>query len=135
MKQVKLIRHTHLSKATIGVLEIHDEMHTLDRGHIFTLENPKRETSKDDRIPAGIYKCAPYSGVRFKNVYLIKDVPNRTGVLFHWGNVEKDTEGCILLGNRVGELNGEPAVLNSRACFKRFRDLIGNNEFLLTIED
>jgi hypothetical protein len=132
MKQVKLTRSTHLSQATIGVLVIDQEE---PHAPIFTLENPKRKTKEDDRIPAGEYECIPYSGKKYKNVYLVKDVPNRTGILLHWGNLESDTLGCILLGNRVGEINGQPAVLDSRRCFKRFRELIGNNEFTLVVED
>ncbi len=128
---VKLQRAAHLSQATIGVLSFPGEFIQ----PIYTLENPKRETSKDDRIPAGTYKCAPYSGTKYKNVYHVQNVPNRSAILIHWGNTEKDTEGCILLGNRVGEINGQPAVLDSRNCFKRFRELIGDNEFMLVVED
>lgn len=136
MKQVKLTRSTHLSQATIGVLEILDEWgEVVVSGRFFTLENPKRETSKDDRIPAGTYQCVPFSGMKYKNVYHVLNVPNRSHILLHWGNTEKDTEGCILLGNRVGEINGQPAVLDSRNCFKRFRELIGDNEFTLVVED
>lgn len=120
-----------MGAATIGVLNV--EAWT-DKP-IFTLENPKRATSKDDRIPAGAYQCVPYSGTKYKNVYHIKDVPGRSAILIHWGNTEKDTEGCILLGNRVGEINGQPAVLDSKNCFKRFRELIGDNEFTLVVED
>lgn len=138
MKQVKLIRGSHLSQATIGVLQIiQPERFGISKNHapIFTLENPKRETSKDDRIPAGTYQCVPYSGTKYKNVYWVKDVPNRSAILIHWGNTQADTEGCILLGGRVGELNGQPAVLESKKAFQRFRELIGKNEFTLVVED
>jgi hypothetical protein len=135
MKQVKLTRSTHLSQATIGVLEIGDEFSVFRGDKFFNLENPKRETSKDDRIPAGTYLCKPFSGAKYKNVYQVMDVPGRSAILLHHGNLETDTLGCILLGNRVGEINGQPAVLDSRRCFKRFRELIGENEFTLVIED
>lgn len=131
MKQVKIDRGAHLTQATIGVLTIFET----DHAPIYTLENPKRETKKDDRIPAGIYKCVTYSGTKYKNVYHVENVPERSAILLHWGNTEKDTEGCILLGNRVGEIAGSPAVLDSRNCFERFRELIGDNEFTLIIED
>src|SRR3990167_3887920 len=98
MKQVVLTRGAHLTQATIGALTIGREFHPA----IFTLENPKRATSKDDRIPAGTYQCVPYSGTKYKNVYHVQDVPGRSAILIHWGNTEKDTEGCILIGNRVG---------------------------------
>lgn len=131
MKNVKLTRGSHLSQATIGVLTIEGVFHA----PIFTLENPRRLTHKDDKIPEGTYQCVPYSGTKYKNVYHIKDVPGRSAILLHWGNTEKDTEGCILLGNRVGEISGLPAVLDSKKCFARFRELIGDESFMLEVVD
>jgi hypothetical protein len=95
--------------------------------------NPQRETKKDSRIPAGIYTCVPYSGTKYKDVYLVKDVPGRTAILFHWGNTERDTEGCILVGLSSGEFSGEPAVLSSKKAFKYFKSLIGEKYFRLVI--
>lgn len=135
MKKVTLTRGSHLSQATIGVLEVERPYGISAHAPIFTLENPKRETSKDDRIPAGTYQCVPFSGKKYKNVYHVLNVPNRSAILIHWGNTEKDTEGCILLGNRVGEINGLPAVLDSKKCFARFRELIGDEEFMLEVMD
>lgn len=144
MKKATLTRGSHLSQATIGVLEIRlttqtfagsEKLHPIEHAPIFTLENPSRPGIIDDRIPAGTYQCVPYSGTKYKNVYLVKDVPGRSAILLHWGNTEKDTEGCILLGNRVGELNGQPAVLDSKKCFARFRELIGSEAFVLEVVD
>lgn len=136
--RVKIQRIAHLKDATIGTLTVHDDLEELDsvtHEPIYTLENPKRKTKVDDRIDAGIYECAPYSGTKYKNVYLVKDVPGRSAILLHWGNTQLDTEGCILLGNRIGELKGLPAVLESKKCFERFRKIVGRNEFTLIVED
>lgn len=124
-----LKRTHHLPEATLGQLFIED----VTTDPIYTLENPERE--KDSRIPAGEYQCKPYSGTKYKDVYIVQNVPGRTAILIHWGNTEKDTLGCILIGNRLGQLNGEPAVLQSKRCFERFRSLIGKNEFKLRVED
>jgi len=129
--KVTIERFSHDEKATIGKLTIEDVKHNM----IYTLENPQRETTKDSRIPAGEYLCRPFNGQKYKNVYEITNVPNRTAILFHWGNLEKDTEGCVLLGNKLGKINGEPAVLESKKCFEMFRSLIGKNSFQLVIED
>lgn len=128
---VTLKRTQHLSQATLGELTVG----LCNHNPIYTLENPKRDTDKDSCIAAGIYLCKPYSGEHFKDVYIVENVPNRSAILFHWGNTEKDTLGCILLGNKLGTIENEPAVLESRACYERFRSLIGKNEFILTIED
>jgi len=126
-----LKRTHHLQEATLGQLFIED----VTTDPIYTLENPERETTKDSRIPAGVYQCRPFNGQKYKDVYIVANVPNRSAILLHWGNTEKDTQGCILLGNRLGQLNGEPAVLQSKRCFERFRSVIGKNEFILEIKD
>lgn len=127
---VRIKRNSHLKEATLGTLTIEG----VKTDPIYTLENPKRATDKDSRIPAGVYKCKPYSGTKYRDVYIVLDVPNRSAILLHWGNFERDTEGCVLLGNKF-TLKPEPAVLESKRCFERFRSLIGKNEFTLTIED
>lgn len=131
MKTVKIKRNEHLDKATRGILTIEG----INHDPIYTLENPKRDTTKDSRIPSGTYECMPYSGTKYKDVYMVKDVPGRTAILFHWGNKEIHTDGCILVGNKLGTLDGEPAILESKVCFERFRQLIGKENFKLIIED
>jgi hypothetical protein len=129
--KITIKRTHHLHEATLGQLFIEDVKTDL----IYTLENPERETDKDNRIPSGVYQCKPYSGTKYKDVYIVENVPGRSAILLHWGNTEKDTQGCILLGNRLGELNGQPAVLESKRCFDRFRSIVGKNEFTLEIRD
>jgi hypothetical protein len=129
--KVKIKRNEHSVKATIGELKIED----VDHEPIYTLENPERETTIDNRIPAGEYNCKPYSGLKYKDVYIVENVKGREGILFHWGNTEKDTLGCILLGNKIGQIGSEPAILESKKCFERFRKLVGKNNFTLVIEN
>jgi len=129
--KVTIKRTHHLPEATLGQLFIEDVTHS----PIFTLENPERETNTDNRIPAGSYKCRPYSGSKYTDVYEVQNVPGRSAILFHWGNTEKDTLGCILLGNRTGQLSGQPAILDSKHCFEKFRSIVGKNSFDLLIED
>lgn len=102
---------------------------------IFTLENPLRQTDVDSRIPEGHYDCIPYSGNKFQNVYLVEGVPNRSAILIHWGNFEKDTDGCILLGLHAGTLVAEPAVTYSRKAFDYLKSLVGDDKFTLTVKD
>jgi hypothetical protein len=80
--------------------------------------------------------------VRFRQTWALvgRDVSHfpepgvaRSAVLLHAGNVDEQTRGCILVGMRRGEINGEPAVLDSRAAMDALRDLIGNDPFGLSI--
>ncbi len=129
MKQVILKRAWTDARATIGMLTIVGVKHD----PFFTLENPQRSTTKDSRIPGGFYKCVPYSGSKHKDVYQILDVPGRTAILFHVGNYEYETEGCILVGSGSCMMMGRPAITDSRAAFKMFKHLLGNTMFELTI--
>lgn len=129
--KVILQRLAHLKDATIGHLMIENVAHE----PIYTLENPKRETDVDSCVPAGTYQCVPYSSEKHPDVYEVTGVEGRTKILIHQGNTQLDTEGCVLLGNRIGHLIGMPAVLESRNCFDRFRQLVGKNSFTLEILD
>jgi hypothetical protein len=88
----------------------------------FTLE-------KDDTfVKPGSYHCQPFHGTKWPNTYELL-VNGHTDVLFHAGNVEADTKGCILLGATTDKLKGERAVLNSGVTFKRFLDKLGDTAF------
>ena len=53
-------------------------------------------------IPEGVYDCEKYSDTKHPNVFWVKNVPGRDGILLHAGNfatgVKIDTEGCLLPG-------------------------------------
>lgn len=64
----------------------------------------------------------------------ITDVPGRTGLLFHWGNYNCDSEGCILLGSNIESNGVEKMIINSKISFRKFMELQNEiNEFNLTI--
>lgn len=115
-----LKRFEQTDKVTRGVL-IHE-----NNAIALTLENPwKDNTPNISCIPVGIYECKMVDSPRFDVTYEVKDVEGRTHILFHSGNTEKSTRGCILLGNMLGELEGEPAILNSRVTVDRFMETMG----------
>lgn len=65
----------------------------------------------------------------------IKGVPDFngqpvTGVLFHWGNYDKDSEGCVLMGSSETPI----MITNSRSTWGSFMDsLNGIDSFNLTV--
>jgi hypothetical protein len=131
MKTVLLQRAWEDERATLGMLTILEVTHN----PIFTLENPLRVEDFDSRIPAGVYECVPYSGSKYKEVYLVQDVPGRTGILIHWGNFERDTLGCILVGEAANMQSGEPAVSASKIAFNRLVSHLGKEPFTLIVKD
>lgn len=64
-------------------------------------------------IPKGIYRCQRYDSLAHVHVWELLNVPGRTSILIHNGNTENDSKGCIVVGDKVGNIHGMPAVLNS----------------------
>lgn len=104
--------------------------HSIDAGH--------GNGSFTSKLPNGIYKCVKgmhrldHSDKPFET-FEITGVPNHTGILFHVGNYNRDSDGCVLLGHGYG---GEPRMLyQSRMTFDSFMNLQHNvTEFILEVE-
>lgn len=108
--KLKLIRETYSKDSTIGRLYI-DEVF-----FCYTLEDAVREKKikNTTAIPAGEYKVIIDFSNRFQQLMpLLLNVPNFLGVRMHWGNYSKDTEGCILVGNK----KGVDFIGNSKQCY------------------
>lgn len=129
MPIVEVIRLEESQQGTFGVLRLNKAVRCL------TLEPPDRENVADvSSIPAQQYVCSRVQSPRFGETFQIMDVPGRTRVLFHSGNTESDTSGCIILGTAYGMLGDERAVLSSREAFNAFMAMMdGRDDFHLTI--
>lgn len=94
--------------------------------------------SNVSNIPAQQYMCERYKSTRYPNTFQIMNVPGRTSVLIHSGNVKEHTEGCVLLAQHYGKLNSggaiERGILNSGKTFNAFMSLMnGIDSFHLTV--
>jgi hypothetical protein len=94
-------------------------------------------------IPAGNYVASMTWSNRFaRMLYELGDVPNRTTIRIHSGNWAGDTEhgwrtdvdGCILLGEEVGEIEGQLALLRSRIALNDFHAATHGMPFDLVIQ-
>lgn len=141
MRRYTLGRVADSPDFTFGRIEGHGlRLHTLE-------EEDRGNERGQSRIPAGTYICRRTIYHRYGyETFEITGVPGRTRILFHPGNTEEDTEGCVLLGLRVGrfevedEETGETrhklGVADSKRAFKRFmRHFEGVDAFELTITD
>lgn len=130
MKIVELIRLEESEQGTIGILKIDKEV------FCFSLEPADRLNKPNEScIPIQQYMCRRVLSPRFGETFMITDVPNRTNVLFHKGNTEDNTLGCVLLGQTVGKLKGQRAILNSGKSFDSFMiAMAGAQTFHLTIK-
>ena len=101
----------------------------------YTCEDPWNDNKPGEScIPAGGYDCVPHSGTLYKNVWEVTKVPGRSAILIHNGNTIRDTRGCILVGDTLGEVDHLPAVLNSRNTLDLLRGRLPGS-FYLQIEE
>ncbi len=87
------------------------------------------------KVPPGVYVCKRgihqlENAIPFET-FEITGVPDHTGILFHCGNKNDDSKGCVLLGMaRQDDLS----ILQSRLAFQKFMaQLEGVNQFELNI--
>ena len=97
-------------------------------------------------IPAGLYEVVPHLSPRFRRCLLVMQVPGRSHILFHAGNLGGDvalgwhthTQGCLLPGLRRGRLTvdgrRQAAVLASRTAFRHLMDWAQDEPFILEID-
>lgn len=126
--EMKLIRFMSLGGATIGML--------MFGGHSFvTLENEWKQNEKNiSCIPNGCYSLhktenrRTFGGMLIPLTYEVEEVPGRSGILFHIGNYESDTSGCILLGRYwLTVRDHKPMICQSKDAFNHFVSLIKKN--------
>lgn len=100
-----------------------------------SLELPwKNNQQQVSCIPEGEYSCnrvlnrTTTGGSHLNVTFEVKDVPGRSGILFHPGNTVEDTKGCILLGESFDSWGNIFAIIHSRTGFKKFINLVGKEE-------
>ena len=135
--KLTLVRELLSDSCTHGRLYVnnHFQCYTLedkDRN----LENGGQKIPGETAIPLGKYPVIVNYSNRFKReLPLLVNVPQFTGVRIHTGNSAVDTEGCILVGNsRASGWLGD-----SRSAFNRLFLLLDDayvreEEIELTVE-
>lgn len=134
MRHLTLTRISDTGQATFGILT--DEEH---KQLCVTAERPWLGNQHDvSCVPAGVYLVhRRYSPKHKGDVFELDDVPHRSNIEIHVGNVPRlDSQGCILVGNGFALVNGENGIKESRQAFARFMDALrGVDRFTLTILD
>jgi hypothetical protein len=112
------------------------------RYNFVTAELPWKNNARNiSCIPYGDYGCEMIHSPTFGDVYTVKNVADRTHILIHPGNYAGDEEkgyrtdsnGCILLGSKFGELSGQKVVLSSKDALRDFYIVTNKKPFKLTI--
>lgn len=89
---LQLIRKSPMGQCVFGTLSIDNQP------ECFTLER------LEVQIPVGTYPIEITYSPRFsKPLPLLDSVPDRTDIRIHSGNWPRDTEGCIIVGQTLGD--------------------------------
>lgn len=104
--KLKLFRTIFTKDTTHGVLSINGVFfcHTIEDTDCRLEDNPEGKIYGRTAIPRGTYKIIVSFSNRFQKWMLeVLAVPNYDGVRIHGGRDHRDTEGCPLVGQLVGE--------------------------------
>ena len=95
------------------------------------------KAGQDRRIPAGVYDVSSHDGAEWEGVYGVSNdnVSVDRGILIHPGNSYKDTTGCLLPGDSYTTKAGSYYVLHSQSTFQSLKNIIKDNQAILTISD
>lgn len=136
MKRAELIRTNTGDQGTFGRIYF-------DHQWAYTGELPDRNNACNiSCIPSGTYLCKwTYSPAFKRMMYLVTKVNGRSGIRIHSANLMGDRRkgfkchlyGCIALGNRIGTLGGQKAILVSRPAVRRFEKWANEEDFELWI--
>jgi len=136
-----LQRYSDNRKSTLGLLLKVVPIGSAEKTVLqsYTLEDESREVkvSGETRIPAGKYELGINAAdtpltLKYRKKYPwfkyhieVKNIPGFKGVYIHIGNVDENTDGCILLGDSADNNSiSEGMITNSTAAFKRFYDSV-----------
>ena len=95
--------------------------------------------NKKPKIPNGVWKCVRgphrlHGMTKDFITFEITGISGHTNLLFHWGNYNKDSEGCVLVGENVAKAGDIEMVTNSKVTFAKFMaSLEGVDEFDLLV--
>lgn len=131
---IQVLRLFETNDETIGLLSIDGQP------FCFTLEDEYREDkiSGETRIPAGRYPVVKRTVGGFFERYKrrfgswhgymleVLGVPGFTDILFHCGNTDEDTSGCILVGDIADINRGLPGMTIGRSAnaYVRFYQVV-----------
>ncbi|BAR13770.1 probable peptidase [uncultured Mediterranean phage uvMED] len=132
--KINLIRHQFGNDATNGMLFIDGVF------ECYTLEDEIRDVKVygETAIPYGTYPVEFRKEGGFHNKYSarygadhfgmleIKDIPNFKWVLFHSGNTDENSAGCVLVGDTQQDLDvsKDGFIGSSRNAYKKMYDKI-----------
>ena len=143
MRVARLLREPSSEHGTLGRLVCGDGALVLH-----TMEPPWRDNRPNRScIPVGSYEVVPHRSPRYGPCYLVSEVPGRSHILVHPGNVGGDrdrglrthTLGCLLPGLARGQLRVrermQRAVLSSRPAVRQWMEWAAGEPVILEVSN
>ena len=139
MKQVIIDRFKITHNYSLGVCYVKNEDGSVDYVGK-TLERGWRDNkSRVSCVPAGVYSLKLEHSPRFKKkLWELYGVPNRSECKFHAANYWRQLNGCIALGNKHVDIDGDGDmdITSSRTVMEKFHEIMsGNNIARLEINN
>lgn len=123
---LQILRQEYSDKQTLGYLYVVDNEEILFSCN--TLELPWKDNQQNvSCVPIGEYKCALEYSDRFqRDLWELKDVPNRSECKFHSANYFRQLNGCIALGDSFKDIDGDgyKDVTNSVETMRKFHNVL-----------
>ncbi|WP_340156304.1 DUF5675 family protein [uncultured Winogradskyella sp.] len=133
MKTIVLFRDDQYEEnkvQSLGTFAVFDE----DKKMLFKCESLERGWLDNQRmiscVPEGEYPMVLEYSNRFKkDLWELKEVPNRSECKIHAANYSRQLNGCIALGSFRVDIDGDgnKDVTNSRKAIKQFHEIMGDD--------
>ena len=130
LKMVLVIQRLELSPVTIGEASLHYGPIVIFRAH--TLELPWLDNQRSiSCIPPNYYIANKVMSPSFKQeLFLLKNVPDRSGILLHSASFIRQLRGCISMGMHRLDIDndGKIDVRRSKEAFNLFHQSCGEEK-------
>lgn len=120
--------------STLSPTEVDGEYAAVTLEHSFTSQFLPKIANGTYTCKRGMHRLHGMA-VDFET-FEVQGVIGHSGILFHVGNYNKDSDGCVLLGQRVSQYSksGLLMVTGSKVAFAAFMELQnGLDSFILTV--
>ena len=124
---VTIIRHQIGRKQSTGICIVQDQCGN-ELLRLYSLERGDRDNQRNiSCIPVGIYPLVLEYSAKFQTeLWEIKNVQNRSECKFHSANYWSQLNGCVSLGLRLADINGDGLLdtTSSRKAMKAFHKVM-----------